>query len=167
MSIILHCDTGSIFHGFYSEYLLDSSTLSSYSYDYGFSTELNAYTHGLEVEARLKRNLSLSNPVSQIMGQRYGIIFFLTMYEVYLKELRKNHVEVFQQIKTNSSYTNSLKILVGNAVKNLKFSKEVFPKDNFGEKSIISVFNSASDDSALADILGTDLIGQSVAIINQ
>lgn len=77
-------DESHTIQSFLNLYIRDLATLSSYSFSKGLVTELNAYTHGLMIEQRLKLN------THELLSQRYGILSFLFFFKAYLFEL-KNH----------------------------------------------------------------------------
>ena len=162
------------FVSFYKDYITDKTTASSLSFEYGFSTELNAYVHGTIIEDRLKRKNRKSlkhDPLDKVLGQRQGGIFFLSLHHVYLSELKKNNPKEFKKLLDDKILKNSLRSNINRMVDALLISHRNYPlgKGEFSESelNVIEAYKKLRNDDVIKSFIKKEKINRLNEVINK
>ncbi len=130
-------------------YLKDHSTLASFSFVRGLTTELNAYIHGLRAEQRIKRSLGIGGSIYQ----RYGVLGFMFFFKAYLSELRTSYPAHWNSI-VNSSDKSYIKEIFAEALIVLKFSDHCNTMDWFERNEFFALFEDQNYFLAVENIVG-------------
>lgn len=140
-------------HGWLEGYILDDSTLASYSFPSGL-TELNAYIHGLIIEYRIKKDLPPENPYQNLIVQRWGLWHFLFLLKAYTYELKNNSSNEWLLLN-NDHNSKIIRSLIHDARKALTESSHC-ELVNEGEISLFKLFSDPRYFSGLKEILGSE-----------
>ena len=166
-------DPNSNFVSFYNDYILDEDTASSFSFEFGFSTELNAYAHGTVIEDHLKRK-NRENPqhgfFDKIIGQRQGGIFFLSLHHAYLSELKKKAPEKFKKLLEDKVQKRSIHSNLERMIDAIIMSHKSYPlgKGEFsdGEVNIVNGFKKLRDDEVIGSFIEKEKLDRLNKIID-
>lgn len=162
-------EADSAFMSMHDGYIADEEALAS-KVIHGLASELNGYTHGARIQARILPLLpnsvtftddlgnqhSMDSPYAKIPSQLDGVMYFIYNFNLYLRLLKQNHPEVWSDFYTthNKDYlrkvlTPSVKIL--NELDHCSIREIYFNVDFYVEELI------KDDTHILSEILGDKL----------
>lgn len=137
-------------HTWLNLYILDENTSASSSFSNGL-TELNAYTHGLRLENRVKKKFSSDGISDKFLGQRQGLLFFIFYLKASLHEIKKTDPIVWQEFLSENN-RRVIDSLVKNAEIVLSSSNHCDLIDE-NDKMLYSIFSDSGYFEALNEVL--------------
>ena len=142
----------------WEEYILDDKTLSSTSFSLGMFTELNAYCHGTLSAFKWKNQQPFKFMDAIDMGemsfytQRQGLLFFLTMFKMYLSGL---DISTYNNLKKESNL-NKIRSLLLQAFQTLELTNISQNISSDIEKESFDFLKKLGSFDKFRDLLGED-----------